>query len=727
MKKALLISCVLLLMTLTGCSSENGITKWIEDQAIKNSGINPEEDAQKIIDEQQAVPAYAAISESGSIHVTFADNNFLSVEYSKSEDFSEGSPDLINKSCSLNNGDKIYAKVNVNNNTVSNLYSFSEFKIYSINDNSEFTQIDSSCVADGQIWQIPVDFNSTEISIIPVGKYQKREIKLNSYRIDDDGKEQNITGESGTWVINDEEYYTVESPIGINPVGTYTVHYKYDDDEYFVVQTNPDYYSNQNGEVVFKDKESTDMKSDNGDEYSVELHQYIDISVYSEQKRTVTVKSINNEAVSQTDKIKKTDKWEPTGLKLKYNDYIEIETDSKWDALDGNKKFKVSGVEEIGDKFLYTLQIIEGNGEFVFNPNDYSDEHGKFIFKLKGSEQIITDKCYLAAGRDIECIGVDIETGYWLPETVITVGDTDETKQKLEDLKFYQDKNSKVELPQPKYGGEIVYYYNGKKITGSVAEAKYGSSITMEFKLWNGWILNNNGFDTYTVLEKDSQTLSINDSDVSLIFSEHDSHKPELTINLDKSVKNYNFDVTIDTDTRNGLNYSDNKKTVIKQISTLNGIKIKSNSPELYGKAIKITAKMKTDGKDEFTEICYIDDPQSPALIQIYDYSKVVSKTYKSISITISQVDVDVYEPENIANGYIKLFYADTTNPTELKKGDIIDSSREILFKIYPNTGYYVSGSDVKNDIYQDNMDYSKYLKKIKSIIELHPIKNHIQ
>ena len=74
-------------------------------------------------------------------------------------------------------------------------------------------------------------------------------------------------------------------------------------------------------------------------------------------------------------------------------------------------------------------------------------------------------------------------------------------------------------------------------------------------------------------------------------------------------------------------------------------------------------------------------------------------------------------------NGYIKLFFDDTVNPTEIKDGDVIDEDRKILLKIYPDSGYYVDGSDVKNDIYQKSMTYAKYLKNVKKILEDHQIK----
>lgn len=63
---------------------------------------------------------------------------------------------------------------------------------------------------------------------------------------------------------------------------------------------------------------------------------------------------------------------------------------------------------------------------------------------------------------------------------------------------------------------------------------------------------------------------------------------------------------------------------------------------------------------------------------------------------------------------------------TVIKEGENIDGGTDVTVNITPDNGYYVSGKDVKNNIYEKKMTYSKYQETADSIINDHKILKYI-
>ena len=94
----------------------------------------------------------------------------------------------------------------------------------------------------------------------------------------------------------------------------------------------------------------------------------------------------------------------------------------------------------------------------------------------------------------------------------------------------------------------------------------------------------------------------------------------------------------------------------------------------------------------------------------------------ESIDVTVSN-KTGTYSSQSINNGSLTLKYVDINNKAEVKDGDTVPSSTKVTVIIKPNEGYYVTGRDVKEDIYQKDMKFSDYEKNINKIIKDHPIK----
>lgn len=107
-----------------------------------------------------------------------------------------------------------------------------------------------------------------------------------------------------------------------------------------------------------------------------------------------------------------------------------------------------------------------------------------------------------------------------------------------------------------------------------------------------------------------------------------------------------------------------------------------------------------------------------PTRNDIYDYRITISARNSDTTGTYSDSDVA------ISNGRLVLTYKDGTlieNGSELP-GD----NEEVIVKIIPDDGYYVTGSKVKDDVYSETMKYSNFEKDRESIILNHPIKKYI-
>lgn len=252
-KKITILCCVLCLITLSGCSSAS-------DFLLHHSGIMSEEDYQRYIelrnsgqldsdgryvtteltDEQVFSPP------AGSVHVTFAENAYMTVQY-----YLDANLKILanTQQCYLQPGDYIYASEPECHHPSSNWYSFDRFCVYPYdaegNQGAElFWNVEETSPL---VLQIPEDYEGTEITVVPMGKYEKRRLELSDYYTDSANQTQEL---DGTWIVNDKE---VSSDIlSVSPVESLAIDYQYDPAKYSFVASNPSSFYHENGLVRFE-------------------------------------------------------------------------------------------------------------------------------------------------------------------------------------------------------------------------------------------------------------------------------------------------------------------------------------------------------------------------------------------------------------------------------------------------------------------------------------------
>ncbi|SOC16467.1 PI-PLC domain-containing protein [Pseudobutyrivibrio ruminis] len=728
MKKLIFLSLMVLCLGLTSCAKEDnkvndvakkvftGVADIEDDENYKQ--YKELDDAGQLSEDGMYKEASSLVNEDESeevrpaqVLVTFAENDNLNISYYKDS----GMQEQIEGSCYLNPNEAVYANVAVSNDAKSNLYKFSEFKIFEYDETGKATEVNWANTNNDEnlVFQIPMDYTGKDISVVPVGMYEKRELLLNDYYIDEDGNSKSL---AGAWTVDNEE--TDSNSIKISSVTSYLVSYQYDSSKYFFVKSEPEaqYQDNDDGVVIFEEGKAF---SDVG-KYNIELHPYITVQLKGNREWTYKVNK-----VSAGD-----EKKEQTISGLKYNDKITVESKKKID-WDYNDSLLSYDEDKVDDGYEYTFVVKEANASFMFDPNEYTYPHGSLRFKCRG--QILTERTYIGEGSQIEYECETVDDGYWLPNGnhSITVSTAEQTKQELSSIKFFEKKEVTVNLPQPSYGGSIVYYNNDSEIKGNNVKVYAGTPISLDFVGWEGWICNYEDGYQYRSTEDSSQQVSIEGKEVDIAFTEDESHKPELTVVLDNSLET-DLKVSVNASSfSTEKHYKDgilSGSTTIEagKIGTENGISLGfANDTIKAGQALKITYKAKNaDNKKYIEETRYVQKIPSTEIFNIYDANDIATAKdyYESVKISISRVDVNTFKSVSVDNGNVSLQYEDTGNT--ITNGDIVDNDRNVIVTITPDKGYYVSGSkNVSKDIYTNTMSYKKYKNDIEKIIKDHQIK----
>ena len=283
---------LIFLLALTGCSNTG--EQWLRDHVISTSNITDDEDYMQYLtwqeegkldqegyyndygDYKEYVEDFKAdkISsetienfpiEQKQVRISFASNAYLLIDYF----YDENRENPIETSyCYLDCGESIYASQPQCDNPYTSAYVFAGYRIYEYDaeGNRGKAPIYETGATD-KVFTVPDDFRGTELSVEPIGVYQKREVSFRAYIAYGDGTQTAFP--SGTWEVNGKEYR--EDIAQLDSSAVYTVKYRYDSDEYYFVKSNPVHFFESNGEVEFP--RATPMDTNNS--YEVQLHPYL--------------------------------------------------------------------------------------------------------------------------------------------------------------------------------------------------------------------------------------------------------------------------------------------------------------------------------------------------------------------------------------------------------------------------------------------------------------------
>lgn len=725
MKKHVFLSIILSMIMLTGCGS---LDEYISEKITEKSGVLQDENYIKyeeyknsgMIDEDGLYINDETIEEkAGNVHISFASNNNLKTNFYLD---SLGTDSIEAFNFYTNSGSSIYAKTKLSDDIRSSVYEFAGYNIYSYSPDNKRKLVNYVEANVDEITEImiPSDDEITEYSIEPVGKYGTVKLSFADYLLGDDDSRTELSSE---WFIDDKSC-NEDKTAEISPISSCIISCKYDSDEYFFISSEPESYYNNNedGLVIFPQREATDTDTT----YSIDLHKYIEVSIPIDHSRKIAV---NGEPMQQYQSDSSLDL-----KKLVYGDYVKIETDSEWMELEQNRELILSSTENKSGSYIYTLMLPEKGGEFLFDPSEYSYEHGSFEFKCFGS--VVNAPQMLKKGSKIYYDLKSVDEGYWLSKGThcIVVGEEAETRDALNKIHFSPMVQVTVELKQPDFGGHIEYSVDGKRVYSNTVSTYSGKVIGMKISHWEGWMCDIDSTQ-YVVKDDSVQCANINGKDVNSLFKEDDWHKPVLTIVLDDSVgAEMMVNVEASGVSKTDKSYAEGwfkmrtDYTLVnkEKIGTEKGIVLSlSNSAIPKGKALKIQVnKSQADSKNIEKKLIYVDDVvnlRDPIQIYSDDEIDTTSKYYKDISINISLVDICKFRAVSPkTNTTIVVRNADTME--ELKNNQFVEASQKLIVTINPDKGYYISGKKTENDVYQNTMEYSDYEEDIDSIVESHSV-----
>lgn len=376
------------MVILTGCSTVEG---YLQDAMLANSEIMENEEYQqyqklkaegKLDENAQYVADNTEISENGvqqsnqqqgKIQVSFAENKFLKMAYYKDKEMTQ---ELNPLACYLNPGDFIYAELENNMNPNSNLYNLAEYRVYLYDKDGEHQKIERQAYSEaGLVYQIPNDYQGTQLSIFPVGAYPNRSIAVSVYTINEEGKREKLRN-AGEWTIVEDEderkYDSDTDEIQINPVLAYTPKFTFNENYFYVNSVPKCHILNPNeGYLVFYSKEPTDQQPT----YEVELRKYLSLKIKCDYNAKITINRRKEEEPEVEDRSGKRyvgrflaqnisqaweqllGKYERMIDKLQFGDSIEIETEY-CEILEGDYPFIAvrKSVEEKKTKYILTVK-----------------------------------------------------------------------------------------------------------------------------------------------------------------------------------------------------------------------------------------------------------------------------------------------------------------------------------------------------------------------------------
>ncbi len=285
----------------------NALVEGTEDVLLLLSGVPFDESYRQYVDlrdngelnekglyqseELQELQAAAAVKPDGTVHVSFSVNELIGFNYYLDEAMTE---ELDPNSCWLNPGDKIYVS-EPDYSKAPVLYRFSHFQVRSrVTEAAEWRDAAKVETAPGLVYEIPVDFKGTDISILPMGYYEPRTLILSAR----DGDHE-LRG--GYWTVNGEEYGNTTVKVDAQKTCEVVYHYEKLKDYYFVSSDPECFYYKDN-----KDSDQAYIEDDSGtvtfDEtpsdkaevtYTVQLHPYASLLIQNGVEKSLVDKVVS--------------------------------------------------------------------------------------------------------------------------------------------------------------------------------------------------------------------------------------------------------------------------------------------------------------------------------------------------------------------------------------------------------------------------------------------------
>jgi len=357
MRKHLLTGALLLifLFLLSGCASMKEKAEGIITNTIqKESGLEDDADYKQYLNYKEGnqltednVPIDTDEEEEhhGTIHVTFGENNHISIIYYYDENCTR---EVDVNNCYINPGDSIYYSTLLLDDTsksISNMYSFTGFKVYQ-HEKSEMKEVSLEGKGSNCVLSVPSDSTITDLSVFPLGKYENRPLNCTAYYMDNGvKKEMNAV----IWYvdINHQRYAIEDNPV-VGPTDDFTIIADLSNYSNFYALEENNQLVNGN-EVAFR--KCSDAKTAQNN-FELQLYKYIKFTMEVKKSyKSAVIKILLNSKETTADNI----------TQVKPGDKIVIQLNEEYGLKDLTGGLKFGEGATLGDKVVeYTVVIPEG-------------------------------------------------------------------------------------------------------------------------------------------------------------------------------------------------------------------------------------------------------------------------------------------------------------------------------------------------------------------------------
>lgn len=485
----------LCVLSLTGCSGDlkSIIDEKMSESILEQSGITEDTDYlhykslqmdgtldndEFYVKMMQSEEETFRVSETkDKVHVTFAENSNLSADYYLDAELSEP---VDQTNCYLGPNDFLYATIFDINSDYGELYVFSGYRVVEYDDLGKVTGTLewANDVERNIVFQVPMDYKGTDISVMPIGEYEDCKVILNDYRIKDDGDMADL---GGTWYVNNNK--VTSDTTSVSPIESISVKYKYTEGEYFFVSSSPTCYANEQGEVSFYSAENLDKELS----YSVELHPYISTTISLDKKIKGSYIIKDSQNIRKGDTVIIDNKKSFDIKQLEYGDQIIITTDKQCDITTNCDQVSEPSEEAISGGYIYVLKItsnhmpnlslilkenVGDNSSFSLTTSDGTIDNLKYSDKAFQSEKTVIDQ--IVSTKDGIQIAVKDSLLGENEAFKFVIKQTDKGGHQLVDTQYLATDSKSMDIAVEKgISGNQVYIKNIEIIISRIEAHKY--------------------------------------------------------------------------------------------------------------------------------------------------------------------------------------------------------------------------------------------------------------
>lgn len=365
-------------------------------------------------------------------------------------------------------------------------------------------------------------------------------------------------------------------------------------------------------------------------------------------------------------------------------------------------------IEISSDTTEQTFQVSpQKRAGFWFDPSAKTFEGGEITYVYNG--KILSERTFIEQNKEVQYIAQPKDGYHFSDEVNGSIDTTDEARMKNRIARFSFIGNSLqvVSLPQPEYGGRIVYSIGGKVITDSECIVDIGTKIHMKYVPDKGFGLIGELEQNFVVEEGSFETV------FNSAFKELDENKPTISISSFKSLGS-EFQMVFEYKELDSNNAKVEKRIPVSggkiqkndnnfKVGTIAPLRLSLNGYLLEsGMVLEVSIDFDNGAGTKTTKRYRTTDTSLD--IDIYEIvSADHACEYKKLTITVQKKAGSYFRYPQRSNESIEVYDA---NGHMLTESDLVLDDETVTVKLTSYVGYYIEGANAEG-VYSGTSKYN--------------------